>query len=60
MVRTFAPHNARAVGPDTRIPIINGLSDYSHPCQGMADYLTMLEVKGHLKGLRVAYVGDGE
>ena len=41
------------------IPVINGLTDYSHPCQAMADYLTMLEVKGSIAGLKVAYIGDG-
>ncbi len=41
------------------IPVINGLTDYSHPCQAMADYLTMLEVKGRIAGLKIAYVGDG-
>ena len=40
-------------------PIINGLTDYSHPCQAMADYLTMLEVKGQIAGLKVAFIGDG-
>jgi ornithine carbamoyltransferase len=41
------------------IPIINGLTDYSHPCQAMADYLTILEMKGKLAGLKIAFVGDG-
>jgi ornithine carbamoyltransferase len=41
------------------IPIINGLTDYSHPCQAMADYLTIWEAKGSLEGLKVAFVGDG-
>ena len=41
------------------IPIINGLTDYSHPCQAMADYLTMLEVKGDVAGLKIAFIGDG-
>ena len=41
------------------VPVINGLTDYSHPCQAMADYLTMLEVKGRIAGLKVAYIGDG-
>jgi len=41
------------------IPVINGLTDYSHPCQAMADYLTMLELKGDIAGLKVAFVGDG-
>jgi ornithine carbamoyltransferase len=38
---------------------VNGLTDFSHPCQAMADYLTILEVKGRLRGVKVAYVGDG-
>ena len=37
------------------IPIINGLTDFSHPCQAMADYLTMLEFKGDVAGLKIAY-----
>jgi ornithine carbamoyltransferase len=41
------------------IPVINGLTDYSHPCQAMADYLTIWETKGNLKGLKVVFVGDG-
>ncbi len=41
------------------IPVINGLSDYDHPCQGMADALTIIEKFGTLKGLSVAYIGDG-
>jgi ornithine carbamoyltransferase len=41
------------------IPIINGLTDYSHPCQAMADFLTIQEVKGKLEGLKLTYVGDG-
>jgi len=41
------------------IPIINGLSDYNHPCQAMADALTIQENFGNLKGLNVTYVGDG-
>jgi len=41
------------------VPVLNGLSDDEHPCQSMADLFTMLEVKGRLEGLRIAYVGDG-
>jgi ornithine carbamoyltransferase len=41
------------------VPIINGLTDYVHPCQAMADYLTIYEVKGELGGLTLCYVGDG-
>ena len=41
------------------MPIINGLTDYSHPCQAMADYLTVREVKGRVEGVKLAFVGDG-
>jgi ornithine carbamoyltransferase len=41
------------------VPIINGLSDYNHPAQGLADLFTILEAKGRVAGLKVAYVGDG-
>ena len=43
----------------SEIPVVNGLSDYNHPCQGMADALTIQEKFGKAKGLNVAYVGDG-
>jgi ornithine carbamoyltransferase len=41
------------------IPVINGLTDFSHPCQAMADFMTIQEVKGELRGVRIAYIGDG-
>ena len=59
MIRTFAHEIVEQMAEYARIPIINGLTDYSHPCQAMADYLTMLELKGDLAGLKVAFVGDG-
>ncbi len=59
MIRTFAHDIAERVAHYAAIPVINGLTDYSHPCQAMADYLTMLEVKGRLAGLKVAFIGDG-
>ncbi len=43
----------------SEIPVINALSDYSHPCQALADYMTLYEIKGRLKGLTLAFVGDG-
>ena len=43
----------------SRVPVINALSDLSHPCQALGDYMTLLEVKGRLKGLTLAFVGDG-
>ena len=59
MIRTFAHQVVDDMAEHACIPIINGLTDYSHPCQAMADYLTMLEIKGKIAGLKIAYVGDG-
>lgn len=59
MVRTFSHKIAEDLAAFAAIPVINGLTDFSHPCQAMADYMTMLECKGHLGGLKVAFVGDG-
>ncbi len=59
MIRTFAHEIVEQVAQYARVPVINALTDYSHPCQAMADYLTMLEVKGRVAGLKVAYIGDG-
>ncbi len=59
MIRTFSQELVEKLAGYARIPVINGLTDFSHPCQAMADYMTMLEVKGSVEGLRVAYVGDG-
>lgn len=59
MIRTFSHEIVEQMAEYAGIPIINGLTDYSHPCQAMADYLTMLEVKGDVAGLKVAFIGDG-
>jgi ornithine carbamoyltransferase len=59
MIRTFAHEIVEQMAQQASVPVINGLTDFSHPCQAMADYLTMLEVKGRIAGLKVAYVGDG-
>jgi ornithine carbamoyltransferase len=59
MIRTFAHDVVTEMARHAAIPVINGLTDYSHPCQAMADYLTMFEVKGRISGLKVAYLGDG-
>jgi ornithine carbamoyltransferase len=59
MIRTFAHEIVERMAEYASIPIINGLTDYSHPCQAMADYLTMLEIKGKVAGLKVTFVGDG-
>src|SRR5579871_1654012 len=59
MIRTFAHEIAEQLAKYASIPVINGLTDFSHPCQAMADYLTIWESKGNLEGLKVAFVGDG-
>jgi ornithine carbamoyltransferase len=60
MIRTFAHQIVEDMAKHARIPIINGLTDLLHPCQAMADYLTMYEYKGKLdNSLKMVYVGDG-
>ncbi len=59
MARVFDHDHVLQLARYSRVPVINGLSDYNHPCQGMADILTIWEKKGDLKGLKLAYVGDG-
>jgi len=59
MIRTFGHDNVVRLARASSVPVINGLSDLSHPCQGMADFLTLREKKGGLSGLKLAYVGDG-
>ena len=59
MIRTFAHQIVIDMAKYASIPVINGLTDYSHPCQAMADFLTILEKKKKLEGLKIAYVGDG-
>ena len=58
MIRTFAHDIVERMAEWASIPVINGLTDLSHPCQAMADFLTILEHKGRLEGLTVSYVGD--
>ena len=59
MARTFEHQHVLELAEWATVPVINGLSDYNHPCQAMADVLTMYECKGRIKGLNVTYVGDG-
>lgn len=59
MVRTFAHSNVEDLARYSTVPVINGLSDWSHPCQALGDLLTIFEKKGHLDGIGLAYVGDG-
>ena len=59
MARTFAHATVEGLAQNSYGPVINGLSDHSHPCQVMADVMTIQEHFGHLDDLTVAYVGDG-
>jgi ornithine carbamoyltransferase len=58
MARVFSHQHIVELAKYSRVPVINGLSDYSHPCQGIADVFTIWEKLGHLKGVRLTYVGD--
>ena len=58
-VRTFAHATLEELAGYASIPIVNALSDDSHPCQAMADMLTLAELKGGLPGRRLAFIGDG-
>lgn len=59
VVRTFQQATLEEWARHATIPVINGLTDLTHPCQALADLLTILERKGSLKGIKLAYVGDG-
>ena len=59
MIRTFAQQDVEDLARFGSIPIINGLTDYCHPCQVLADQMTIREYKGSLKGLKLCFVGDG-
>ncbi|GBR75367.1 ornithine carbamoyltransferase [Candidatus Termititenax persephonae] len=58
MVRTFGHDIALGLAEHATVPVINGLTDLLHPCQAMADALTMYEITGDLKGVRLTYIGD--
>jgi len=59
MARVFSHDHVLELARWSEIPVVNGLSDYNHPCQAMADALTIQERFGNLKGLNVSFVGDG-
>jgi ornithine carbamoyltransferase len=59
MIRTFAQKDVEDLAEYGQIPVINGLTDTHHPCQGMADALTILEHCGRLEGAKLVYIGDG-
>ncbi|MDO5559173.1 MAG: ornithine carbamoyltransferase [Oscillospiraceae bacterium] len=59
MIRTFEQKEVEDLAEYGSIPIINGLTDFSHPCQVLADLMTIREIKGSFDGLKMAYIGDG-
>ncbi len=59
MIRTFAQSDVEDLAANASIPVINGLTDSAHPCQALADVMTIRERFGRLEGLKVVYLGDG-
>ncbi len=59
MIRTFEQDEVENFAKYGSIPVINGLTDFAHPCQALADLLTIREYKGKLEGLKMCYIGDG-
>ena len=59
MIRTFAQEEVETLAQYATIPVINGLTDFCHPCQVLADLMTIREHKGKLEGLKLCYIGDG-
>ena len=59
MIRTFAQEEVETLAAHANIPVINGLTDFCHPCQVLADLMTVREHKAVLEGLKMCYIGDG-
>jgi ornithine carbamoyltransferase len=59
VIRTYAHSMVEKLAGNATIPIINGLTDLHHPCQALADMLTIIEIKGRLKDIHLTYIGDG-
>ncbi len=59
MIRTYSHQNVLDLAKYASIPVINGLTDYNHPCQALSDLFTIKEKLGNLEGLKLAYLGDG-
>lgn len=60
VARVFYHRELEELAKSSKIPVINALSDLEHPCQALADFMTIWEIKGKLKDLTLAYIGDGE
>src|ERR671925_227725 len=59
MIRTFAQEDVEELAEHADVPVINGLTDAAHPCQALADVMTIRERFGRLEGLKIVYLGDG-
>jgi len=59
VIRTFAHSTVKEMAAHASVPVINALSDRSHPCQALADVYTLMEKKGDIKGLKLVFIGDG-
>ena len=59
LIRTFGHDRIETLAAHSRVPVINGLSDHLHPCQLLADMMTWFELRGDIRGARVAWIGDG-
>ena len=59
MIRTFSHEGLKEFAAYSSVPVINGLSDFSHPCQALADFLTIIESAGSLDNQKICYLGDG-
>lgn len=59
MIRTFEQKEVEDLAKFGSIPVINGLTDFCHPCQILADLMTIREIKGRLEGIKMCYIGDG-
>ena len=59
MIRTYRQSDVEELASHSSVPVINGLTDWAHPCQALADLMTVREQLGRLSGVRIAYLGDG-